>query len=118
MTNKKKLTIVNIIFTWGNILYTVTNLRGDVLFWCSVGSYKINNTKKITSTSIFLSIKDLKMFLTSNRVNYIFLKIKGFSKYKRVVLKHFKQFYSEIVLIQESVNSSHNGCKSSKIRRF
>nr|WCH57834.1 ribosomal protein S11 [Hypnea edeniana] len=118
MSKNKKLIILNIIFTWNNILYTVTNLKGDVLFWSSVGSYKINSTKKITATSIFLSIKGLKTFLNNNHFNYIFLKVKGFSKHKKSVLKYFKQFYSEIILIQEKVHLPHNGCKESKVRRF
>nr|WCH57642.1 ribosomal protein S11 [Hypnea wynnei] len=114
----KKVIILNVIFTLNNILYMITDLKGDVLFWSSVGSHKIKNTKKITTTSIFLSIKDLKFFLNRHNFNYIFLNIKGFSKYKKVVLKYLKQFYSEIILIYENTNISHNGCKNSKIRRL
>nr|WCH57930.1 ribosomal protein S11 [Hypnea nidifica] len=114
----KKIIILNVIFTWSNILYTITNLKGDVLLWSSVGSYKVSNAKKITTTSIFLSIKDLKTFLRINRINYMFLKIKGFSKHKKTVLKYFKQFCSEIVLIHENMSLPHNGCKRIRIRRF
>nr|YP_010732370.1 ribosomal protein S11 [Hypnea brasiliensis]WCH58026.1 ribosomal protein S11 [Hypnea brasiliensis]WDY85166.1 ribosomal protein S11 [Hypnea brasiliensis] len=118
MYKNKKLIILNIIFTWNNILYTITNLRGDVLFWSSVGSHKVSCTKKITTTSIFLSIQDLKTFLHMNCISHVFLKIKGFSKHKKTVLMHFKQFYSAIILIHENINLPHNGCKKSKIKRL
>nr|WCH57810.1 ribosomal protein S11 [Hypnea spinella] len=118
MSRYKKLIILNVIFTWNNILYTITNLQGDVLFWSSVGSHKVYKTKKITTTSIFLSMKDLKLFLNKNRVRYVFLKLKGFSKHKKTVLTYFKQLHSEVILIQECLNLPHNGCKSPKIRRL
>nr|WCH57786.1 ribosomal protein S11 [Hypnea flava] len=118
MLNKNKLIILTVLFTWSNILYTVTKIDGDILFWSSVGTHKKSGTKKITSTAIFLSLKDLRTFLNLNNISYIFLKLKGFSKHKKVVLKYFKKSCPKIILIQENLNLPHNGCKSSKIRRF
>nr|WCH57954.1 ribosomal protein S11 [Hypnea marchantiae] len=114
----KKIIILHILFTTNNILYTITDLKGNTLFWASVGSNKIKNTKKITTTSIFLSIKRIKFFLNKSNVKYLFLKLKGFNKQKKIVLKYLKQFYSQIILVCEKTNLPHNGCKNRKIRRL
>nr|WCH57906.1 ribosomal protein S11 [Hypnea nidulans] len=114
----KKIVILHILFTTNNILYSITDLRGNVLFWTSVGSYKQKKTKKITTTSIFLSIKDVKVFLNKYSVRFLFLKLIGFNKHKKIVLKYLKQLYSQIVLIHEKLHLPHNGCKNRKLRRL
>nr|WCH58002.1 ribosomal protein S11 [Hypnea cornuta] len=118
MLKNGRILVLHILFTTNNVIYTVTDLKGDTLFWVSVGSNKIKNTKKVTTTSIFLSIKNIKFFLNKHNISYLFLKLKGFNKHKKTVLRHLKQFYSYIIFIYENNNLAHNGCKNRKIRRL
>nr|WCH57738.1 ribosomal protein S11 [Hypnea musciformis] len=114
----RKILVLHVLFTINNVVYTITDLRGNTLFWVSVGSNKVKNTKKVTTTSIFLSIKDIKLFLNKYNIGYLFLQLKGFNKYKKTVLKQLKQFYSQIILIYEKTDLAHNGCKNRKMRRL
>nr|WCH57762.1 ribosomal protein S11 [Hypnea pseudomusciformis] len=114
----RKILVLHVLFTTNNVIYTITNLQGDTLFWVSVGSNKVKNTKKVTTTSIFLSIKDIELFLNKYSITYLFLKLKGFNKHKKTILKHLKQFYSQIIFIYEKTDLAHNGCKNRKIRRL
>nr|WCH57666.1 ribosomal protein S11 [Hypnea sp.] len=118
MLYKNKLLILSVVFTSNNILYTVTDLKGNILFWTSAGTQKVKNTKKITATSIILSLQKIKNIVIKYEIKYLFLKMNGFSKSKKTVLKYLKQFFVNIILVYEKINLAHNGCKNSKMRRL
>nr|WCH57978.1 ribosomal protein S11 [Calliblepharis sp.] len=118
MLYKKKLIKLSIIFSTNNILYSLTDLKGNVLFWTSSGIQKVKKSKKITSTSIFLSIQNISIFVYQHKYKYLFINIKGFSKNKKLVLKILKQIFFNIILIHENINLPHNGCKKTKKRRL
>lgn len=107
---------VNILFTSNNILCTITNLRGEVLFWTSMGIKKSRGTKKVTLTTIISVLRQISEYLVQLRINFIHLSLKGFDKNKKVVLKYFKQSFLNILSITNNSMRSHNGCKNLKKR--
>lgn len=114
--SNKKLVVLSILFTPNNILYSVTQLNGDILFWTSSGTKKVKGTKKITSTSITSTIKYITSFICNFR--YVYVKVRGFGKTKKTVIKQLKQSFLNILLISDETAFPHNGCKQSKIRRI
>nr|APC24903.1 ribosomal protein S11 [Gracilariopsis andersonii] len=116
--NNLKSVILVIIFTSNNILYTLTNTEGKVLFWTSAGLKRTKGTKKITLTTIVSSIKIILAYLNNLKIQYIHLKLKGFDKNKKVVLKYLKQSTLNILSITNNSMLPHNGCKKSKLRRI
>nr|WCH57858.1 ribosomal protein S11 [Caulacanthus ustulatus] len=115
---KKKLIILYIIFTSNNIIYSLTNLEGKVIFWTSSGTKRLKGSKKISTILIPYTLKIIRSYILSLGYKYIFIKVKGFSKNKKFTLKSLKQFFSNIILINEQTFFPHNGCKSKKIKRL
>nr|YP_010947444.1 ribosomal protein S11 [Mimica arnoldii]WGO62530.1 ribosomal protein S11 [Mimica arnoldii] len=113
---ENNLLIISILFTSNNIFYSISNIKGEVLFWTSSGSLKLKGSKKITSTSISFNLKSIKDFIENLDYNYIFVKIKGFNKNKKYIIKLLNQSFRNIFLVYEETLFPHNGCKKSKIR--
>nr|APC24928.1 ribosomal protein S11 [Gracilariophila oryzoides] len=114
--NNIKSVILVIIFTSNNILYTLTNIEGEVLFWTSAGLKRTRGTKKITLTTIVSSIKIILAYLNNVKIKYIHLKFKGFDKNKKIVLKYLKQSTLNILSITNNSMLPHNGCKKTNRR--
>nr|YP_009445892.1 ribosomal protein S11 [Betaphycus gelatinus]ATX68833.1 ribosomal protein S11 [Betaphycus gelatinus] len=113
---KDKLVIISIFLTSNNIFYSVNNTKGEVLFWTSSGSLKLKGSKKTTSMSIPFNLKNIKKFLEALNYSYVFIKIKGFNKNKRYLVKMLKQFFENVILIHEKNSLPHNGCKKPSTR--
>nr|YP_011003669.1 ribosomal protein S11 [Gracilaria eucheumatoides]WPS66071.1 ribosomal protein S11 [Gracilaria eucheumatoides] len=112
----KKIIKLNILFTFNNVLCTLTNIEGDTLFWISAGVKKSRGTKKITLVVITSMLKLILEHLIKLKITYIHLNLNGFDKNKKIVLKYFKQSFLNILSITNNSKLSHNGCKSLKKR--
>lgn len=109
--------ILHIYFTYNNIICTLTTLEGNTLIWSTAGLTKKKGLKKVTSTSInslinCLHIKYLKIS------NPVYIKIKGHNKNKNFLIKKLKVLGFKILLIQENLNMSYNGCKKKRKRKL
>lgn len=118
MKNKQKLIILAVLFTTNNVLYSLTQLNGNVIFWTSVGSKKTKGIKKITSTSILSVTKDIINCIQNIGYKNVYVKIKGFNKNKKVVIKYLNHSFLNILLISDETSFPHNGCKKAKNRRI
>lgn len=117
MKNNNKLIVLSILFTSNNILYYVTQLNGNVLFWTSSGAQTQKNTKKTTLISITAVVNYIKYKLKSASYKGLHIKTKGFSKNKKFVVRQLKQSTLNILSISDKISWPHNGCKKQKIRR-
>nr|AIY34302.1 ribosomal protein S11 [Grateloupia taiwanensis] len=117
ITNKKSV-ILTILFTSSNILYTLTNLTGEVILWTSVGSKKVKGTKKVTPTTISIITKFIIKRITEFGYKYVHIKLRGFRKNKKTALKHLKTKHVNILSICDNSSLAHNGCKQPKLRRI
>nr|AHX02482.1 ribosomal protein S11 [Riquetophycus sp. HSY-2014a] len=117
MKNKKKLIILTILFTTNNILYALTDLNGKVIFWTSIGSKKTKGIKKTVSTSILAVTKNISNYIQKIGYKNLYIKIKGFNKSKKLVIKYLNQSFLNILLISDETSFPHNGCKKVKNRR-
>lgn len=113
-----KSLIISIIFTSNNILYTLTNLQGQVIYWISAGTYKQKGTKKLTSTTSILTTKLIIERLGHFNCKFLHIKLKGFKKNKKTILKYFKISTLNILSVCDDTALPHNGCKRKKIRRL
>nr|YP_009138179.1 ribosomal protein S11 [Gracilaria vermiculophylla]AHZ58206.1 ribosomal protein S11 [Gracilaria vermiculophylla]AHZ58231.1 ribosomal protein S11 [Gracilaria vermiculophylla]AXI97804.1 ribosomal protein S11 [Gracilaria vermiculophylla]WDZ68097.1 ribosomal protein S11 [Gracilaria vermiculophylla] len=112
--NNLKSVRLNVLFTSNNILCAITDLKGEVLFWTSTGSKKIRGTKKVTLTTITSILNLIFGYLSKYKVKYIHLNLKGFDKYKKIVLKYFKNSFLHILSVTNNSKIPHNGCKNLK----
>lgn len=115
---KKKSIILIILFKPTNLFCIVTDLKGDVLFWTSSGILNIKGTKKLIPSTIVYTLKYVINLFYKNKYKYIHIKIKGFNKNKKSILKVFKNTFLNILSICDLKSLPHNGCKKPKRRRI
>nr|YP_008994217.1 ribosomal protein S11 [Rhodymenia pseudopalmata]AGO19269.1 ribosomal protein S11 [Rhodymenia pseudopalmata] len=113
-----KSLILSILFTSNNILYTITDLEGNVVYWTSIGAYKTKGAKKITSTSLISVTKLVAAYLQKLNCRFLHVKLKGFRKNKKTILKYIKAKDLNILSICDKNSLPHNGCKEQKTRRL
>nr|QJH88495.1 ribosomal protein S11 [Pterocladiophila hemisphaerica] len=118
MKNKQSV-VLFISFTASNILYTITTLQKNVLFWINSGSKRQKNAKKITPTVIALIMQLLFKYLSKMQFGYIHVCFKGESKNKKIILKTIKKLSRiKILSIKNKISNSHNGCQIKKRKRL
>nr|QVQ56642.1 ribosomal protein S11 [Erythrocystis saccata] len=108
-----------ILFNQNNIFLTVTDSKGFIFFWKSIGMLKTKGLKKLSSSSIknfiFLCLNNLKQ----KPFVKIHIKIKGFNKCKKFFLKILLTFLTNKILsICDNSLKPNNGCKLKKNRRL
>lgn len=118
MKKKSKLAILTILFKTNNILYTLTDLNGNVIFWTSLGARKYKGIRKLTSTSALSITKRFIAHVYNFNYKHIFIKIKGFNKNKKQILKFLAYSPLNILLISDKTSFPHNGCKNIKNKNF
>lgn len=115
---KQKSVILIILFKPTNFFCILTDLKGKVLFWTSSGILNTRGTKKLIPSTIVYTFKYIINLFTKNQYKYIHIKIKGFNKNKKSILKIFKNTFLNILSICDLESLPHNGCKKPKKRRI
>nr|YP_011017762.1 ribosomal protein S11 [Polysiphonia morrowii]WQF69608.1 ribosomal protein S11 [Polysiphonia morrowii] len=106
-----------IIFTQNNIFLTLTNYKGEIFFWNSIGTLKVKGLKKLTNSTI-------KNFIFNNLINIkltssFHVKFKGFNKSKKIFIKTILNLLAQRILsISDDSMNATNGCKLKKKRRL
>nr|YP_010620246.1 Ribosomal protein S11 [Deltalsia parasitica]WAX04282.1 Ribosomal protein S11 [Deltalsia parasitica] len=113
-----KLYFLLILFTQNNIFLTLTNFKGKVLTWKSLGSLKVKGLKKLTNSFIkhfiHLNLNELKF-----KNLKIHVKLKGYNKTKKLFSRFLLLFLKEQILsFTDNSNEPMNGCKLRKKRRL
>lgn len=109
--------VLSISLTPNNIIYNITDIMGNTLFWTSLGIERSHGLKKLTTAAITLSVSSLSKFLTGICCRYVHVKIRGVNRYKKFVIKSLKKLPITILSLYDEIIIIHNGCKHSKIRR-
>lgn len=117
LINKNTL-ILFVLLTNNNIICTLTNLNGQILKSVSIGSKKIKGAKKITNTTIFTTVKSLRVYMKLYNFPFLYLRIKGNNRTKNELVKYFKIQGFNILMIQEKLLLPYAGCKNSKARKL
>nr|WQF69679.1 ribosomal protein S11 [Ceramothamnion sp.]WQF69688.1 ribosomal protein S11 [Ceramothamnion sp.] len=113
--NLQKTFILFIYFSYNNIFFNITDLKGNTIWYFSTGFKKTKGTRKISLISIKSGITLLTNVLTSKKIH---IKIWGFTKFKKVVLKLVLKSLNTMVLsFCDLTNLPHNGTKKTKFRR-
>nr|YP_010620016.1 Ribosomal protein S11 [Symphyocladiella dendroidea]WAX04029.1 Ribosomal protein S11 [Symphyocladiella dendroidea] len=114
-----KLYFLLILFTQNNIFITLTNFKGEVIIWKSLGELKIKGLRKLTNsflkTFLYSNLNSLKIHKNLK----IHVKLKGHNKSKKVFTRFLLLFLQELTFsLIDNSNESMNGCKIKKNRRL
>nr|YP_009325888.1 ribosomal protein S11 [Choreocolax polysiphoniae]APC24880.1 ribosomal protein S11 [Choreocolax polysiphoniae] len=114
-----KIYFLFILFTQNNIFITLSNYQGNTYFWKSIGFLKSKKSKKLT-LSLFKNFINFYLLQLNNIKNSkLHIKLKGFNKCKKLMLKNvFTLFSKKILSISDNTNNATNGCKLKKKRRL
>nr|YP_004062227.1 ribosomal protein S11 [Plocamiocolax pulvinata]ADR03243.1 ribosomal protein S11 [Plocamiocolax pulvinata] len=113
---KLKSIILIILFKPTNFFCIVTDLKGNVLFWTSSGILNSKSTRKFIPSTIVYTLKYIINLL--HKYKYLRIKIKGFNKNQKSILKIFKNTFLNILSICDLKSFPHNGCKKRKRKRI
>jgi len=114
----KEILYIYILFTRNNIFFSILNFDKNLITWTTTGKNKFKGLKKINSNSIKNNINLLLFYIKELRGNVLYIKFKGLNKYKKLVLKYFKQSNACILGISDNNVIAHNGCKKKKKRKL
>jgi small subunit ribosomal protein S11 len=103
--------------SYNNTMITLTDNRGDVIFWTSAGQIGFKGTKKGTP---FAASKVAEVI--SDRINKLGLRetsvfVKGVGPGRESALRSLAHRGVNITSIKDLTPIPHNGCRSSKVRR-
>ena len=115
----KTFLIVHIFSRLNNVLVSIYNNLGGLLFLSSGGIAGYKGRRKYTDYSAKSSVDKVTTFLKGKNLGKnLILKVRGFGKARKAAIKRFKGCGLKIRLISDITPISHNGCKTKKIRRI
>lgn len=114
----KKSGIVFILFTSNNVICSFTDLKGSVIVWTSAGSQKSTGLKKTIPSVTSVCIAHLIKHISKLGFFNVHLKLKGFNKNKKSILKTLQQFNLNILSYQDLTALPHNGCRQPRKKRY
>jgi small subunit ribosomal protein S11 len=113
------MAIAYVLSTNNNISITIKTHKKKVFTWITAGSYGYKNTQKSTPYAAEATAKGVGRFLKwSNRINNIIIKVKGFGRGRRTMIKGFKFARLAIFKLDYITPIAHNGCRKKKKRRL
>ncbi len=123
MTSQKKIEksipfgIVNIQTSQHNTIVSLSDIKGNVLCWCSAGILRFNRGKKATSYAARSAAYDVALKIPLYKMKEISIIITGHGENRDDILYVFKQLRISILDIHETIRLPHNGCRPPKRRR-
>nr|YP_009389228.1 ribosomal protein S11 [Thorea hispida]ARX95972.1 ribosomal protein S11 [Thorea hispida] len=115
---RKKLGIVSILFTTNNVICSLTTLNGLVLAWTSSGSKKVTGSKKLTLAGMCSAVRSIMEYALKTQFTDISLRLKGVSKYKKLIMKSLISFGLQFSSISDITSVPHNGCRLKRTKRI
>lgn len=110
---KKKLYILNLNIKPNNILCSLTDLKGNVLWWVNKGTFQNKSSKRTTPLLVHSMLNKLKY-----NKNDFYVLIKGFNRHRLLLLKTIQNLGVKILFIEYLWKIPYNGCKKKKRRRL
>lgn len=110
--------VIGIHISGTNIVISLCNIKGEIKYFISANSLKLNKKQnKITTITKLFKILLLKNpFLKQN--NYTILHFKNINQRTAILIYSFASNYlKNIVSIKIFNNKPHNGCRPKKIKR-
>ncbi len=110
--------ILFVLFTSNNLICSLTDLNGNVLFWTSGGSNKSKGLKKLVPLVISACLCKIGLVAKRKGFERIHIKLKGLTKNKKLVLKSINLIGLDVNSIQDVTALPHNGCRIKRQKRL
>ena len=109
--------IVHIQATFNNTIVTITNLKGDVLSWCSSGGCGFKGARKGTPFAARTAATTAAKQSMTQGVKEATVMVKGPGRGRETAIRGLQEAGLKITLIRDITAIPHNGCRPPKKRR-
>ena len=116
---KKRITNgrVYIKSSYNNTVITLTDEKGDVLFWTSAGRISFRGTKKGTPFAAAKVAESASVVINKMKIESVEIFVKGIGQGREAALRGLAHRGINIVRIKDVTPIPHNGCRPRKARR-
>ncbi len=104
--------------SYNNIIMTLTDSDGNVLFWSSAGKIGFKGTKKGTSFAASKVAEAMTNTIEKAKIKKVKVFVKGIGAGRVSALKTLAAKGLNIVSIKDTTSMPHNGCRPKKARRL
>ena len=103
--------------SYNNMLITLTDIKGNVIFWTSAGKLSFKGTKKGTPFAATKVAESASAMINKMKIKEIEIFIKGIGQGREAALRGLAHRGINIVRIKDVTPIPHNGCRPRKARR-
>jgi len=108
---------VYIFSSYNNTIITLTDLRGNVLYWTSAGKIGFKGTKKATPFAASKVAEAIVQAVKKLGIEKTAVLIKGIGSGRESALRSLVARGLEVTSIKDITPIPHNGCRPPKVRR-
>jgi len=108
---------VYISSSYNNTIITLTDPRGDVLYWTTAGNMGFKGTKKATPFAASKVAENIVQAAKKIGIEKVTVLIKGIGSGRESALRSLAARGLEIIAIKDITPVPHNGCRPPKVRR-
>lgn len=103
--------------SYNNIILTLTDLQGNVLYWTSAGSIGFKGTKKGTPFAASKVAQAVSLAIKKLGITEVAILVKGIGSGRESAIRSLAARGLNIVSITDITPVPHNGCRPPKARR-
>ncbi len=115
--NKKNVIIFHILCTYNNTIITLTDIKGNSIYWVTASSVGFKGSKKSTSYAAQTAAEKIGKYAYDNNFKEGKIFIKGGGIGRDYVIRGIFNCGIDILSISDVTTMPHNGCKIKKTRR-
>ena len=104
--------------SYNNIIMTLTNPDGDVLFWSSAGKLGFKGAKKGTSFAASKVAEAMAFAVEKAKLKTLKIFVKGIGAGRVSALRSLAAQGLNIISVKDTTSIPHNGCRPKKARRL
>lgn len=108
---------IYIFSSYNNTIITLTDLKGNVLYWTSAGHIGFKGTKKGTSFAASKVAEAMAQAIKKLAIQKVRVLVKGIGSGRESAIRSLAARNLDIVSIKDITPIPHNGCRPPKVRR-
>ncbi len=108
---------IYIFSSYNNTIITLTDLKGNCLYWTSAGKVGFKGTKKATPFAASKVAETMVGAAKKLGIEKVAVLIKGIGSGRESALRSLATRGLEIISIKDVTPIPHNGCRPPKVRR-
>lgn len=110
--------ILNVSTTFNNTIITLSDIKGNTLFWSSCGKMNFKGSKKNTYFATKIVAEEIIKKCIHFDIKKIKIIIKGYGNGRDSAIKVASDLGIKIISIEDKTPTAHNGCRPPKKRRL